>query len=138
MNGQEIKVPGDYREKTYILPPVYYSGTLYCCPFSSAHSLNTFYRIYFYGCEPMIKYGKIIFQGIQSICIIKVHTSQYYVIYYKSTNKHIDQFTPASHVTSQVQVPMLLHSFTPRFHPINDKYYPVCLIPSSVVFLIPG
>lgn len=88
MNGQEIKVPGDYREKTYILPPVYYSGTLYCCPFSLAHSLNTFYRIYFYGCKPMIKYGKIIFQGIQSICNGKVHTSHSSVIRYKSIDKY--------------------------------------------------
>lgn len=84
-------VPMIYREKACILPPVYYSAPLHCCPYSFLiiPRFKTFYRLILYSCEPVIKYGNIIFQGIQSICIIKVHTSQYYVICYKSISKYI-------------------------------------------------
>lgn len=59
-------------------------------PFSSVPGLKTFYRLYFYSCEPVIKYWKIIFQGIQSIYIIKVHTSHSCVIRNKSIDKYAD------------------------------------------------
>ena len=85
-------VPMIYREKACILPPVYYSGTLYCCPYSFLiiPRFKTFYRLILYSCEPMIKYGNIILQEIQSIYIIKVHTSHSCVIGYKSRDKYMN------------------------------------------------